>query len=109
MKAWTHIKCLLNKSITFIRAINRSIVDDGLVQNNEDRVYFKIMNSEIFEDIQPGNDIQIFHFVSFSNDETIRDKFDENSWINDILVELVVPKECCNAWNYEELSNETSL
>ena len=99
-------KVFLEKSMSFIRAINRSIVDDGIEQNNKEKVYFKIMSAELFKEIQHGNDIQIIHFISFWNDETIRDKFYDNQCISDILVEVIVPIDCYNACSYEEPSNE---
>ena len=68
------------------------------------------MSSELFEDVHLGNDIQIIHFVAFSSDKAVCDNFDKNSNVGDILVELVVPKDCWNACCYREpLYENTNL
>ena len=59
----------LEKSRHLIRAINRSIVDDGYAQSKNEQIFYKIMSSEWFEDTEIEADIQIVHFVVFTNDE----------------------------------------
>ena len=100
----------LEYSISLIRSINRSIVDDGFAQNIKERIFYKIMSSELFKNTEIETDIQIAHFVVFTNDKTIKKEFFNYNFNSDnIFVEVIVPIECYNACSYKEPSEKTDM
>ena len=99
----------LEKSIRLIRSINRSIVDDGYDQSKKERIFYKIMSSELFKDTEINDEIQIVHFISFTNDKINKKEYSKNSNSDNMFVKVIVPKECFNACIYREPSEKTSM
>ena len=68
------------------------------------------MSSELFKNTEIETDIQIAHFVVFTNDKTIKKEFFNYNFNSDnIFVEVIVPIECYNACSYKEPSEKTDM
>ena len=101
----------LKKSADLIRSINRDIDNDEEYkkgeQKQEMKIFYKTMNSKLFEEADRNSYIQIIHFALFSSDIKVLQKIIEYRHDCDFLVEVNVPIKYYKARSYEKPSDKS--
>lgn len=75
----------------FIRVLNNFITSEGTKENTEDRITYRGVKANLFQNISEGDEIRIVNFNCSSEDPYVAKSF-QIDFLNSTAIEFSIPE-----------------